>query len=254
MQKDNTAFMWKVKEKVYKYSQIELVVASKWMLNMVEKSPLLSKHKVHYIPFGLDLKIFRPSDITLAKASLGIPDNTISICFRATKNEFKGLLFIKECLRKIDSKQPICLITFQESGLLDEFKEKFKIIDLGWVNDTSIIVNAYNASDIFLMPSTAETFGMMAIEAMACGKPVITFDGTSLRDVIFAPEGGMSVPKGDIDAFLKELTMLIDNREARDKLGKKALNLANEHYNIEDQYDKTYALYEDVIARRAYKN
>jgi glycosyltransferase involved in cell wall biosynthesis len=157
-------------------------------------------------------------------------------------------------LRKIDSKQPICLITFQESGLLDEFKEKFKIIDLGWVNDTSIIVNAYNASDIFLMPSTAETFGMMAIEAMACGKPVITFDGTSLRDVIFAPEGGMSVPKGDIDAFLKELTMLIDNREARDKLGKKALNLANEHYNIEDQYDKTYALYEDVIARRAYKN
>src|SRR5687767_3257321 len=55
MAKDRTALMWKIKKMIYHRSKIDIVVASKWMLSMAERSPLLSKFRLHYIPFGIDL-------------------------------------------------------------------------------------------------------------------------------------------------------------------------------------------------------
>jgi glycosyltransferase involved in cell wall biosynthesis len=101
-----------------------------------------------------------------------------------------------------------------------------------------------------LMPSAAEAFGMMAMEAMACGKPVITTEGTSLPEVIFAPFGGISVPKGDSNAMKAAIEQLIENPERRFRLGARALELANKHYKFTTHAEKMLELYEDVILRR----
>jgi glycosyltransferase involved in cell wall biosynthesis len=145
------------------------------------------------------------------------------------------------------------LLTFHDKDQLTQLADRFQIIDLGWVNDQDLTVQAYNAADIFLMPSTAEAFGMMAIEAMACGKPVITFDGTSLPEVTFAPDGGITVPQGDVSALHFELQQLIDCPEKRLQLGRNALELARRHYNFNDHAEKILKLYEEVIARRKRK-
>lgn len=250
MTKDRTALMWKIKKNIYHRSKIDIVVASKWMLNMAEQSPLLSKFKLHYIPFGVDLTVFKPSDTKEAKRQLGVMPGSLVICFRATNSEFKGLSYIKECLRRLEFDQPICLLTFNDRGQMDEFRGKYQIIDLGWVNEDALTVKAYNAADIFLMPSTAEAFGMMAMEAMACGKPVIVFEGTSLPEVIMAPRGGISVPQGDVDALLAALKDLINNPGFRLKLGQSALDLSSQHYNFNTHVMKLLDLYRDVIGRR----
>lgn len=250
MTKDRTALMWKIKKNIYHRSKIDIIVASKWMLNMAEQSPLLSKFRLHYIPFGVDLTVFHPLDTEEAKRQLGVIPGSLVICFRATNSEFKGLSFIKECLRKLKTDQPICLLTFNDRGLMDEFRGKYKIIDLGWVNDETLTVKAYNAADIFLMPSTAEAFGMMAMEAMACGKPVITFDGTSLPEVVMAPKGGVSVRQGNGDALLAALEELINNSDTRLKLGRSALDLARQHYDFNVHANKILDLYRAVIVRR----
>ena len=250
---DLTALMWNIKKCIYYKSQIDIVVASKWMLNKTEQSPLLSKFKIHYIPFGLDLQVFRPLDSETAKKELGVIPGSIVISFRATSSKYKGAAFIKHCLKYLKTDKPICLLTFNERGLMDEFRGKYQIIDLGWVNDEELIVKAFNATDIFLMPSTAEAFGMMAMEAMACGKPVITFDGTSLSEVIMHPKGGISVPQGDGNALLVALEELINNQDMRLKLGESALKLAKEHYNIVNYVNKHIEVYSDVISRRKLK-
>jgi glycosyltransferase involved in cell wall biosynthesis len=250
MWKDNTALMWKIKKFSYHASRVDIVLASKWMLNMAQRSPLLSKFRLHHIPFGLDQEVFKPLDSEIAKKEIGVFPGSFVIAFRSINSEYKGLPLIREVLRKMEPKVPICLLTFNERGLMDEFRGKYQIIDLGWVDDEELTVKAYNASDIFLMPSAAEAFGMMAMEAMACGKPVITTEGTSLPEVIFAPFGGISVPKGDSNAMKAAIEQLIENPERRFRLGARALELANKHYKFTTHAEKMLELCEDVILRR----
>jgi len=249
MKTDRTHLMWMIKKYLYHASKIDIVVASKFMYDMVKRSPLFSKFRIHHIPFGVDLTVFRPIESDYAKSKFAIIPGSLVICFRSTNYEFKGLNFIKECLRKLRVNKPVCLLTFNETGLLEELKDKFQIIDLGWVNDQEVLVNTYNAADIFLMPSIQEAFGMMAMESMACGKPTIVFDGTSLPEIIFAPDGGISVPQGDADALLSALQRLVDDEEQRLQLGRSALELARRHYDFNNHAERILELYTEVIAR-----
>lgn len=250
IKKDNTALMWKIKKHIYNMSKIDIVVASKWMFNKAKQSPLLSNFKVHHIPFGLNLNIFRPMDKELAQKEMGVEPGSIVIAFRATTSEFKGLNFIKKALHSLNTNKPVCLLTFDMRGLVDEFRGKYQIIELGWVKDYETTVAAYNACDIFLMPSVAETFGMMAIEAMACGKSVIIFEQTALMEVTGAPYGAISVLPGDSEALKTEIENLINNEDKRIKLGDKALKLVKENYNIDTMVKKHIELYEEVVQKR----
>ena len=250
---DNTRLMARIKRSVYNKLDIDLVFASKYMLNMAEASPLFENMRKHYIPFGLDLNKFRPKNNV--RAMFGIPANNLVLCFRSTSYEFKGLRYIKECLAMLSTTEyahPVTLLTFNEQGLLDEFEDKFQIIDLGWVKDEETIVNAYNCADIFLMPSTAEAFGMMAMEAMACGKPVIVFAGdNALSDTVFASQGGgIAVPYRDADALRAAIERLIKSPQERLAIGEKALELAREHYDFKVHAERMLDLYRDVIERR----
>jgi glycosyltransferase involved in cell wall biosynthesis len=235
LRKDTTRFLFNYKRRVYKNSKFEVVVASKWMRDMVEASPLFEDVNIHQIPFGLDLDFFSPSAAPHARKRFGIPEDSLVICFRAVDNEFKGLPYIIEALERISSKHPVCLLTFNSKGLLDRFAGRFQLVELGWTNDEELARDAFVAADIFLMPSIVEAFGVMAIEAFACGKPVIVFDGTSLPEVTFAPEIGLSVPMRDGEALFQALQRLIDNPMERQERGRKGRLMAELHYG-DDMY------------------
>lgn len=249
MNKDHTALMWKIKKFVYKKSKLDIVVASKYMLDMAKKSPLLSNFELHHIPFGLDINLYYPTNTDEAKKKLNISTDKFVIAFRSTNNEFKGLDIIKKVLRKLKTYKKICLLTFHDKDLLKEFKGKFEIVELGWVKDQKRMVTAYNASDIFLMPSRQEAFGLMAVEAMLCAKPVISFLGTSLPEITFAPNGGISVPMGDIDALIKEILNLINNPGKRKELGDNARRIASKFYDEKIYIKRMIELYTNKIKK-----
>lgn len=247
---DRTASLFKYKRRMYAKSKFDIIVASQWMLNMVQTSPLFEKARVHHVPFGLNLEFFSPTAAPDARKKLGIPDNAMVICFRAVNNEFKGLPYAIEALEKIHCNQPVCLLTFQGDKVLwERFSGRFQLVDLGWSNDEVLMRDAFVAADIFLMPSMAEAFGVMAIEAMACGKPVISFDGTSLPEVTFAPDVGISVPMKDADALANKLQSLIDNPEERLERGRKGRQIAEDHYNEKMQADRLVEIYKTVKSR-----
>ena len=244
MRIDNTARMWKIKKGLYDASNIDIILASKFMFNMANKSPLLSNFRLHHIPFGIDLGKFKPGNTNDAKDKFGIPSENLVITFRATKSLYKGLPYIIECLKNIDVPIPITLLTFNTTGLLDDFKEKFQVVDLGWVHDENLTILAYNASDIFLMPSVQEAFGMMAMEAMACGKPVIVFDETSLPEIIY-------VPQKNVEALTLALLRLINNHDERINIGRKALSLAQKYYDLNIYIKRVIEVYQDAITRNS---
>ncbi len=253
MKKDNTHGMWQIKKDVFAKSDLDIIVASKWMLEKVQASPIFSHFKHHLIPFGIDLEKFRPGDTEAARKRLGIYTGNTVICLRATVSPFKGLSYIYEALEKLPSTKPLTILTVEDKQLFKDYLGKHQLIDLGWLDDSELIADAYRSADIFLMPSTAEAFGVMAIEAMASGKPTIVFEGTSLPEVTFAPKGGIAVPMGNSDALSNALAQLIENQEMRNAIGTEARQLAEQHYNWKTHVSRMIELYEQIIARKKTK-
>ncbi|MBC7996886.1 MAG: glycosyltransferase [Leptolyngbya sp.] len=249
IKKDNTNLMWKIKDHIYKNSRLDVIVASKFMQDFALQSPLLSRFDLHLVPFGIDLEKFKPINYAEKRRKLGIyPDNTV-ICLRASVSPFKGLEYVFEALEKLTTAKPLTILTFEARGQFSKYLGKHQLIDLGWVENQDDIVDAYQSSDLFLMPSTAEAFGVMAIEAMACAKPTIVFEGTSLSEVVFAPRGGISVPQGDSSALAVAMDNLIDNPELRHAIGAQARQLAIEHYSWNSHVNRVISVYEEVLAK-----
>lgn len=243
---DTTRLLFKSKLSCYKKSKFDIIVASKWMRNMVERSPLMDGVRIHEVPFGLDLYFWNAAATPNARARFGIPKNALVIFFRANST-FKGLQYITLALQRIRSEQPIFLITTEDQGLSGKLPKKYKLIELGFTNDEQRLRDAMIAADMFLMPSVAEAFGMMAIEAMACGKPVISFDRTALPEITCAPDIGISVPMRDADALRAAIQRLIDNPFEREERGKSGRTYAEKHYSDALQAQRIAEIYRVVL-------
>lgn len=249
MREDRTAQQIAWKRKLYAELDADIILASRWMMDMARRSPITAGLRFHHIPFGIDLDKFRPRDVDAARDRLGILPGSLVICLRAFNSPYKGLPHFMAALKKLRVQQPLCLITFHEKNHFDSYIGQHQIIDLGWTDSEQDTIDAYTATDFFVMPSTAEAFGMMAIEAMACGKPVICFEGTSLPEVVFAPESGLAVPMGDVDALAEAMNRWIADEGERRRRGDRAREIAERHYDIRLQADRVAALYAAVLER-----
>lgn len=250
---DTTALNFRLKRFAYRKSNLELIVASTWMENMVKQSPLFEGVPVHKIPFGLDLEFFKARDQAQAKARLGIDADRLVLCFRSVMNDFKGLQYVIEALDQLQVEVPICLLTLNDRGRIDRFKERFQVIELGWTNDDEVMRDVYDATDLFLMPSLADSFGLMAVEAMTFGKPTVCFEGTALPEVIFAPQAGIAVPSRDSVALVDAIKRLVLNPEERLQRGTRSRQLAEQHYDIQKQAKRMAEMYWQVFNNRELK-
>ncbi|MGZ3746160.1 MAG: glycosyltransferase [Pseudobdellovibrionaceae bacterium] len=247
MKTDRTALMWRIKKAVYAKSKFSIIAASDFMKKRIEQSPLLNHFPIYHVPFGVDLNQFKPGDHLYSKRLLGIDDDEVVISFRAAPGEFKGFEYIKQALSQISPNKKVCLLTFNVPWQLEEFRSKFKIIDLGWINDDSLTKHAYIATDFFLMPSTQEAFGMMAMEAMAFGKPVVVFKDTSLPEIVGGDEIGFVLEK-DAVALARMIDELINNSELRQLRGHKSREFAIKNYDLNIHLKKLLEVYEKTIA------
>lgn len=220
---DTTALNWKLKRLAIKNSNVDFVVASRWMFDLLDEAKIISLDRVHHVPYGIDTDIFRVKNKENIRSSLGIEKGQFVIGFRSDLNENKGFEYIEHLLSRIESGDKITLIALANKGLLEKYSDKFKIIEVGWVHGDELLSDLYNAMDLFLMPSTAEAFGMMAIESQACGTPVVCLEGTSLVEVADCPNIGF-VSKRDRDSFVELVKNIIADKKqiiTRAELGAK---------------------------------
>lgn len=247
---DTTKFLFNYKKKAYSRSKFELIVASDWMKRLVNNSPIFDNSViVNHVPFGLDLDLFNKKSAVDLRKKFSIPDESIIISFRSDAKEFKGTPYIIEALKKLKSDKKICIITIGKMALSHVIGNDFQVIDLGWINDDKLLRDVLSISDIFLMPSLGESFGMMAIEAMACSTPVIVFENTALPGVTFAPDVGLSVENKNSTALSEAIAHLIDSPKEREKRGIESRKKAELHYNEKKHVESIVKIYQDLLSR-----
>lgn len=241
IEKDNTAINFELKKEAIRASNIEIIVASEYMFKRVKESPIFKGKNIHLVPFGIDTNLFKSISKEKAKNKFAIPKDAFVISFRNDTRYKKGVDYVEYIIANLITDKKVYFITFGQ----EEYQKnrKFSYLDIGWIQDDSTMTDVYNASDLFLMPSTIETFGMMAIEAMCCGTVPVVLEGTALPDVVNSPSCGVTSAR-DKEEFLKVVTNLMENEKERHERERRCIDFAQNEYNKEKYLAKLLKVYQ----------
>ncbi|MBI1797652.1 MAG: glycosyltransferase [Candidatus Eisenbacteria bacterium] len=252
---DTTAMVWRAKRAAYTRAPITLVVASAWMARRVAASPLLRDHACRVIPFGLDLERWRPLDRAACRARLGIPADAHVLAFRvphgARQLRTKGIATLLDALRRLELTRPTHLIVLEAKGALEDLRGRYTLHESGWIDDEARLAESLAAADLFIMPSIAESFGLMALEAMACGTPAVVSAGTVLEETTRAPEAGTAVPVGDAAALAAAVRALLGDDARRAALARRGREIVERDHGHERYIARHVELYRELAERGA---
>jgi D-inositol-3-phosphate glycosyltransferase len=224
--------------------------------------------KVHIIPCGVDPTLFHPIRQADARERLGRDQCERIVLFVGRIEQIKGIDVLLRALgllfiRRPDLRSDVCLLVV--GGALDpgdDAPETEKILELrrlvhehrmeANVNfvgslDQENLALYYAAADVCAVPSLTESFGLVALEAMACGTPVVGTRVGGLQTLIEHGESGLLVPAGDYQALADAIEQVLTDHRLRIHLAHGARDRA-EHYTWENVGDKIEALYGSVLA------
>lgn len=248
MSADNTAFMWKVKKQILAQVNPDIIVASEFMRQYLEKSPLTQHfNKIHKIPFGVDAGRYEIEKRYQYKSKYHIDEEKFVIGFRADDAPVKGCKYLYDALLKIEDRKQIVLVCVGAGSVPDDITEKYGVIQLGWTDNEQQMLEFYEVCDLFVMPSLAESFGLMAIEAMAAGCAILCFKDTVLEEITKAPECGIAVPYQSSEALATAICQLTEKREEVRERGRKGHELVKRQYRFDEYVNRHKTLYEKII-------
>jgi len=217
--KDLSAKGFNKKLKLYsKYDNFYFVSPSRWLYDCAKKSFLTKDKPVFYIPNAIDNKLFKPFDKKIAKNILNIDVDEIVIAFGAVKvnSPYKGWSYLQKALDILHQDKDlknISILIFgsgydQQIAEAIPFKTKF----MGYLKDEYSIIVAYNATDVFVVPSLADNQPTTVMESMCCGTAVVGFDIGGIPDMISHKENGYLAKYKDSNDIANGIRFCIENK------------------------------------------
>lgn len=188
--------IWAYKKKIYQQvKSMTIVTPSNWLGEMVRQSPLFINREVVVIPNPVNVHVFCPSDKVAAKRFFGIDPNARVLLFSScggTGVSYKGhnlFLTMLQILYGQGLNQSLHVLVV---GPCHESEEHylFPVTFLGFVDSEDQMALVYNATDIFVGPSTQDNFPNVFIEAMACGVPSVGFHVGGIPEIVSHLERG----------------------------------------------------------------
>lgn len=200
------------------------------------------------IPNGVDLKKFRPDIAPIKKYK----DGKLNILFLGRVEKRKGLIYLLRAYKMLKGEFPNTRVIVVGTGpLLQECKKyvaENKLKDVVFEGDVSPQeVPAYYAMcDIFVSPAIfGESFGMVLVEAMACGKPVVAFANEGYKGVLTGKGAEFLVKPKDWRGLAKKIKVLLRDEKLRQRMGKWGIKHA-ESYEWSKITDRILRFYDEV--------
>lgn len=221
----------------------------------MESSVVLKAHreKCHVIPLGIPLERFHSPDPHIVDWIRNQYGPSIVVAVGRLVG-YKGFEHLVRAMKKVDGH----LLLIGNGPLRGELEAQVRALDLfekvTILSGVADVVPYYHAADVFVLPSInrSEAFGMVQIEAMACGKPVVNTQlDSGVPFVSRNEETGLTVPPGDSDALARAIGTLLRNPEMRARMGAAAKARVHAEFNVELMARKTLDIYEAVMKRSA---
>ncbi|HLF78256.1 MAG TPA: glycosyltransferase, partial [Dehalococcoidia bacterium] len=215
-----------------------------------------SGDKVSVIPLGVDLDRFRPGDKGSARQALGLKDERI-VLFVGRIEPLKGVDILINAAALLESDVDCSvLIVGGDAGSRSQVKRLQELARTRGIEHRVAFVGAvdhetlplyYNAADVCVVPSHYESFGLVAVEAMASGVPVVASRVGGLAGTVKDGETGYLIPWLCPEPFAERIELLLDNDPLRQNLGEAAREAVG-RYRWEYVAEAVLALYESVTA------
>lgn len=200
--------------------------------------------KISIIPFGVEIpdKIVPP------------PPEPLRICYIKGHRSKYGPDVLLKAMNEVKKAVPGITLSFAGRGE-QTVKLKKKVSALG-LDDTVRFVGFVQRDRIYpflqehhlmVMPSLTEAFGVAALEASACGRPVIASNVGGVPEVVLDGTTGILVPPSDPDKLAQAIINMVQNAEAREKMGRAGYKFVKQRYSWERSLDMMCDLYERLI-------
>jgi D-inositol-3-phosphate glycosyltransferase len=227
-----------------------------------------AKDKIRVIPPGVDMQRFAPISKQEAKTHVGVPPGHKNIIFAGRIEPLKGVDTLLKAMGLLQHHYPdviesVCVAIIGgdpwaetpdlEMARLKQMRQALGIGDfvtfLG-SKDQDELPFYYAAAEMVVMPSHYESFGLVALEAMAMGTPVIASEVGGLAFLVRDGETGCHVPSRDPEALAERIYLLLTNEALRDQFGQQAQAYAQQ-YDWDIIVERMLDLYESLWRQTA---
>lgn len=229
-----------------------VIVASRAVYE--EATKLCNPDKIALIPNGVDTNRFNPGlDGSAIRRRYGIEDAFVVFTVRGHMPKY-GIEYLIRAAPYLVRQVRDVIFVIGGDGPLRKYHERLAhelgvgehVIFTGVIpwNELPLF---YVASDVVVVPSLQEAWGLVVTEAMACGKPVIGSDVGGIRDQVINGWNGFLVPPRNPRTIAEKILYFIENPGEARKMGANGRRLVVEHFDIEKRIDRLVKLYEEVL-------
>jgi len=236
---------------------VDAVVApSQPMLDVLRQYGVQSKAEV--IPTGLQPHSFDLGDGAAFRQKHGIPLQRPLALFVGRVAYEKNIDFLLRMVVDLRKKQADILLVVAgegpaEASLHAQSKElglQDNIKFIGYMDRNTELNSCYRAADVFVFSSTSETQGLVLLEAMAQGVPVVAIAELGTKSILIEGEGALIAPENE-QLFAEKVFCLLSDPIKRIKLGEAARSYAMKRWTSRTQAERMAQFYEEIIASKA---
>ncbi|HEX9680187.1 MAG TPA: glycosyltransferase, partial [Anaerolineales bacterium] len=226
--------------------------------------------RVMVIPPGVDTGRFYPIPVDEAKEYVGIAPSDRMILYVGRIERLKGIDTLLEAFALLNRESvlrshSLCLAIIggepdvtseQMTAEMARLRSLSASLGLGELvtflgrRDQDSLAYYYSASEAVVVPSHYESFGLVALEAMACGRPVVASETGGLVYLVRHGETGFHIPTGDAASLAARLRELLEDQDLRERLGRQAAEYAR-GYAWPIVVDQIIDLYAALVAQPA---
>jgi len=216
----------------------------------------VAKEKIIVRYLGIDTERFTPDASSKEEwtSKFNLPPGQIIASTVSYLRPFKNPDILVEAFRELKTRNvPVRLFVAGGGEMLPSLQEMTKRLDVEdyiyWLGNVPDPKSVLQASDMFLLVSTGEAFGLVLAEAMACGVPIVGTRSGSLPEVVEEGKTGLLVPARNAEELATAIQALSTDATLRHKMSAQALERVRNQFTVQDAVLKTLDIYERLGLR-----
>jgi glycosyltransferase involved in cell wall biosynthesis len=246
---DATHKFFRTKAHWYERINLHFVGNSEWTTAQAKRSALVKlARSVRTIHYGMDVNQYQPVDKLAARKALRIPEGKFVIGFACSdfNEKRKGAELLLKALTAFPTDKVVLLVL--GGGQWPRNVTPIETIQMGSIGSPRLQSVFYSALDVFAMPSQIETFGNVAMEAMACETPVVAYPAGGLADVVADGETGLIEPEtGSVSGLVRRLQWMWQHPKERAVMGVAGRQRVLQHFSDTLMARRYTNLYHELV-------